>query len=534
MTQEETAEIISGFNGISPLRLCGEGAFGSVWLAEDAVGRKIAVKVIDKARLGNFWRREFNGIQNYCRKVGTHPNLVTIFHVSNMETSFCYTMEAADNFSADPDLYSPDTLEARLGRNGRFSKAEVVFITFQLLSGLKKIHSSGLIHRDIKPGNILFVGGIAKIGDIGLVASSFETVSLAGTPGFLPPEFLRQELTAVHDCAQDLYSLGKVVYCMFSGYPANAFPSLPPELYHDFSLRHLNGFVNQACSPDHTLRFQTVEDFERAFSKAVSPSGMQRFGKTAAIIMFLLSGAIFVFLPLFRSVNQKSGSMVKSHPEQIRKKDIPLPTEPVAELIFFDPMADSPSAAWQILPKPRELFSTASDGIHMLTPAPDSENTRRELFLGLPQLCLNSNFEIIFTTEGNINQCILQFCLYPHSVFPEGVLLDDWKHEACLSLENTVSPDEVFFRWAYWNDQLLKVGMNSGISGRERVFQWKHRFIREDNRLLYYANGHCIVEIPLDEIWKDRIQDGFQFTLTVAAENPGTFIIRNLAVYIEK
>ena len=60
-----------------------------------------------------------------------------------------------------------------------------------MLKGLEKIHNVGLMHRDVKPANIIFVNGHAKLGDMGLVANSRESDSLAGTPGFLPPELLQ-------------------------------------------------------------------------------------------------------------------------------------------------------------------------------------------------------------------------------------------------------------------------------------------------------------------------------------------------------
>ena len=533
MTSEETLNILSHLKGITPLRICGEGAFGSVWLAEDTVGRKLAVKVVDKALLGNAWKREFNGIQNYCRRIGVHPHLVPILHITDEESCFVYTMEAADNFSGDVGGYQPDTLEARLDKYGRLKKDEFISITWQLLSGLKKIHSSGLVHRDIKPGNILFCGGVAKIGDLGLVASSAETMSIAGTPGFLPPELLKYGTTGVHDCAQDLYSLGKVLYCMLSGYSPDVFPSLPPELYHDSSLRALNEFISQACSPDHTQRFQTVESFERAFSKAVSSLKFPGFWRYAFLFSLFLVGAGIVYFVIFsNSIFQTTVEKSKEH-GYIWRKNIPLPSIPSARLIFFDPMENSPSSAWRIHPEPRDLFSMDPDGIRMLTVPGNYDDPWRELFLELPQIPLNSNFEIIFTSEGNIHQNLLRFYLYPASIFPEGILLDNWEHSTYLLLENSVSPGGVVFRRATWGNTLLKVGMNSEISNQNRIFLREHRILRENNKLSYYSNGHCIVELSLEDIMKKEM-DSFRFALNLATGNPGSFVIRNFAVYSER
>lgn len=533
MTQPNTAENLIRLNGMTPLKICGEGAFGTVWLAEDAVGRKVAVKIIDKAALGSSWEREFNGLQKYCRNIGTHPNLITIFHISDAETCFCYTMEAADNIAAASGDYLSDTLEARLGKNGRFQKKEIAAMTLQLLSGLKAIHAAGLIHRDIKPGNILFAGGTVKIGDIGLVASSHSLVSIAGTPDFMPPESFKPETAGTYGCTQDLYSLGKVVYCMFSGYPPDAYPSLPPELYRDYSLRSLNDFLNKACSPDRTQRFQDAETFEEAFSRAILSPGFLHYPKRVVTIILLLLGGVILLsaaIPAFRHSTGKNVTAAKNV-----RGNVPLSSSPFAKLIFFDRLAKSPAPDWKILPEPRELFSWEPDGIRMLTPSPDCEDSRRTLFLELPQIPLNSDFEILFITEGNIKPCILRFYLYPHSIFPKGIIQDKWKNYDYFSLENLIYPDRIVFSSAQWGEEILRVGMGNEISGRERSFRWTHRFLRENGKLSYYANGQLIFEMPLSEIWgEEKGVENLRFALNIAADHPGIFIIRNVAIYVSE
>ena len=99
-------------------------------------------------------------------------------------------MEVTD--SATESEYSPDTLAARL-KNGPLPQNSAFEILSAIFSGIKKIHDAGFAPRDIKPDNILFIGGVPKLGDIGLLSSLTTTVTqIAGTMDFLPPE-LRTE-----------------------------------------------------------------------------------------------------------------------------------------------------------------------------------------------------------------------------------------------------------------------------------------------------------------------------------------------------
>src|SRR5207247_6834337 len=106
--------------------------------------------------------------------------------------------------------YSPKTLRAAQQLHGRLPVAECVPIGLALASALAHLHRHGLVHRDVKPSNIIFVDGVPKLADIGLVADLSEACSYVGTEGFIPPEGPGRPQA-------DLYSLGKVLYEISTG-----------------------------------------------------------------------------------------------------------------------------------------------------------------------------------------------------------------------------------------------------------------------------------------------------------------------------
>ena len=166
---------------------CGQGAYGSVFLAENTfTKRRVALKIVYSQ--GRSCERELNGLIQY-QTVCPRTNLLQIYHVEKGDDCFWYTMDAADNLSAEEGKYIPDTLANRLREQRRLPTDAVRKMADELIANLETLHRRGLLHRDLKPDNILWVDGSAILGDIGLVTDT-TNVSLAGTPGFLPPEVL--------------------------------------------------------------------------------------------------------------------------------------------------------------------------------------------------------------------------------------------------------------------------------------------------------------------------------------------------------
>ena len=200
---------------------CGEGSYGEVWLAENAIGGRVALKILKK----KFSEREIRGLQNY--KDCDHPNLLKIRHIEISDDFVCYTMDAADDLNNGKGDYLPDTLANRLNKYGRLDGKEITAMLDGVLDGLEELHKHGLVHRDIKPDNILWVNGRATLADAGLIASTGQH-TLVGTPGFVSPRLL--ESGGVAETSDDFYALSKVVYCALTGLAPAEYPTIPPEM----------------------------------------------------------------------------------------------------------------------------------------------------------------------------------------------------------------------------------------------------------------------------------------------------------------
>lgn len=248
----------SEIRGYTPVCLCGRGAYGQVWLVVDAVGSYRALKIVSKSILGD-WEREFKGLQNFQNKVKPHPNLIQVFHIEDCGSFFYYTMEVADNLG-DEQNYIPSTLENWVKQWGALGVDTLVPLFDQLLDGVETLHQAGLIHRDIKPDNIVFVNSVPKLSDIGLVSSISQTLSLAGTQAYVPPEFLTGEDKNLKQSV-DIYALGKTLYRAFSGQEPDNFPFVPYKLVANEGGKKLNALVKRACDVRPFCRLKSVAEF---------------------------------------------------------------------------------------------------------------------------------------------------------------------------------------------------------------------------------------------------------------------------------
>ena len=245
------------------LRKIGHGSYGDVWIARTLTGVYRAVKVVARARFEDDrpFLRELDGITRFQQSVGDRPRQLALMHVGRDDERglFYYVMELADDAQSgtdiDPEKYQALTLKEYM-RRGPVTAADAVRLGIELAEALKELHAAGLIHRDVKPSNIIFVGGMPKLADIGLVSSSDHTLTSLGTPGYSPPE-------GAGTVKADVYSLGKILYQLVTGLPPQDFPRLPPDLMDRADANaviELNDVVLRACDPDPQNRYASAQE----------------------------------------------------------------------------------------------------------------------------------------------------------------------------------------------------------------------------------------------------------------------------------
>jgi serine/threonine protein kinase len=242
------------------LKQIGSGSYGGVWLARSAAGQLRAVKVVSRRRFSSDrpYEREFTGIRQFEPISRSHPGVVHILHVGRNDAAgyFYYVMELADAVDGQPDAslahYEPRTLASELKSRGRLPLIEVLALGVQLAGALGHIHRHRLVHRDVKPSNVIFVEGQAKLADIGLVTGADEAKSFVGTEGFIPPE-------GPGSTQADIFGLGRLLYEAATGKDRCDFPDLPVDLdawssSERSGLLELNEILTRACAPKASER----------------------------------------------------------------------------------------------------------------------------------------------------------------------------------------------------------------------------------------------------------------------------------------
>ena len=201
---------IPGYTIIRPI---GEGGMASVFLAvQTSLEREVALKVMSPALAANAEFASRFLIEGKITGKLQHPNLVTVYDIGSHNGIYYLAVE-----------YIPGgTLKERMAEGG-LSVAEMLDITSDVALGLDFAHQKGFVHRDVKPGNILFrADGRVVLADFGIAkamdGSNSSTVAGAsvGTPNYMSPEQARGETV---NGRSDLYSLGTVLFEMLAGHP---------------------------------------------------------------------------------------------------------------------------------------------------------------------------------------------------------------------------------------------------------------------------------------------------------------------------
>jgi serine/threonine protein kinase len=262
------------------IRLIGRGGYGEVWLVRDQAGNYYACKVVyrESFQQDRPYEREYEGICKFEPVSRTGESQIKILHVGRRDALgyFYYIMELADDANAGrtihPDQYIPKTLHSELESKKKVSAKECIQIGLSLSEALENLHRHGLIHRDIKPGNIIFVNGVPKLADIGLVTDLDVTISYVGTEGYIPPE-------GPTSPRADIYGLGKVLYEISTGKDRLQYPELPDDFAEipDWELLlELNAIITKACEANPGRRYASAKKLQADLALLASGKSIRR------------------------------------------------------------------------------------------------------------------------------------------------------------------------------------------------------------------------------------------------------------------
>ena len=276
----------------------GRGAYGVVYLAIGSGGERVAVKVCRRDAVGDErYERELRGAKLY-RAIPPHEGLVRMRDLVETEWGFYTVMDLADDeFGGSQEAssgYRPKTLARVIEGEKALPLKESVSLALSLAKGLDVLQRHHLLHRDIKPGNVLYVKGQPVLSDPGLLVEESDAASLVGTPGYVPPERFTE-------AASDIYSLGLTLKAASFGRQVDELDK-GPALEADTSASHFSAWwriLNKTTDPTPSRRYQSakalLKDLESLRRKVVlTPIIGSRIAKVFITVLALAAIAIIV------------------------------------------------------------------------------------------------------------------------------------------------------------------------------------------------------------------------------------------------
>ena len=250
----------------------GSGGFGSVYLAEDTwIKKKVAIKVPHKQNL------DFSEMLKEPRLLASmsHPNIVTMLTAEKLEDVFFIVME-----------YVPgETLEHVIIREGALDLTRALDYPCQMSNAVDHAHRAGVLHRDIRPGNMLVSEtGMLKVTDFGtsrFLEIAAHGTTVIGSPPYMAPEQFHGKAVF----ASDVYSVGVTMYQMLTGSLPYDTPSpadlarlergeliSAPRIKNPRIPRSINDIVLKALAPDLPARYQRASDLLNDILSAGEPA----------------------------------------------------------------------------------------------------------------------------------------------------------------------------------------------------------------------------------------------------------------------
>jgi serine/threonine protein kinase len=242
------------------LSTIGSGGFGTVYLAEDTwIDKKVALKVPHKQNL------DFGELLREPRLLATlnHPNIVAILTAEKQENVFFIVMEFVPG----------ETLESIIARDGALDLSRALDYTCQICNAVDHAHRQGVLHRDLRPSNVLVTdNGLIKVADFGtsrFLEIAAHGTTVIGSPPYMAPEQFQGRAVF----ASDIYSLGVTMYQMFTGVLPYDTPSpadldrlmrgdllTAPRLKNPKIPKAINDIVLKAMAPEITARYQRASE----------------------------------------------------------------------------------------------------------------------------------------------------------------------------------------------------------------------------------------------------------------------------------
>jgi serine/threonine-protein kinase len=238
----------------------GSGGFGSVYLAEDTwIDKKVALKVPHKQNL------DFTDMLKEPRLLAamSHPNIVTVLTAEKQQDVFFIVME----------YVAGETLEEIIARDGALDVNRALDFTCQICNAVDHAHRAGILHRDLRPGNMLVSDtGLLKVTDFGtsrILEIAAHGTTVIGSPPYMAPEQFQGKAVF----ASDVYSIGVTMYQMLTGALPYGTPApgdierlmrgeliTPPRLKNRRIPRLVNDIVLKTLHPELTARYQRASD----------------------------------------------------------------------------------------------------------------------------------------------------------------------------------------------------------------------------------------------------------------------------------
>lgn len=326
----EKFRVDRAFDHFELLETLGVGGMGAVYKARDTrLDRFVALKLLRKELSAD--PAEAARLEQEARLTAAvnHPNVVQVYSSGTAHGQIYLVMELVDHGSLD-DL---------MAQHERVPEARVLATGIQVARGLQAAHERGLIHRDVKPGNILFGDEeTAKIGDFGLAVAAGQNAEarneIWGTPYYVAPERLNNE---PEDFRSDLYSLGATLFHAAAGKPpmegeSTSAAELRELKSHPAELREVapevsaetSRVIGRMIAPDPADRFASYAELidelrgaYRPFSGEPDVSALRRWWLIATIAALAVAAAAGVYVVRVRHATQTTIANVSHDSEAV-------------------------------------------------------------------------------------------------------------------------------------------------------------------------------------------------------------------------